>query len=59
MVNIRRQAQQGEIFTSGERESFADSYRGSLDCDFGIDAKGLLTEILAMLNRPGKEYLAK
>jgi tRNA A-37 threonylcarbamoyl transferase component Bud32 len=59
LFNIRRQARQGEIFTAGEWESFTDSYCQSLNGDFGIDAKDLLTEILAVLDRPGKEYLAK
>jgi hypothetical protein len=52
LLNIRRQAQQGEIFTRGEWESFAGSYCRSLDSSFGIDAPGLLTEILALLDRP-------
>jgi len=59
LLNIRRQAQQGEIFTRREWESFAGSYCRSLDNSFGIDAQGLLTEILALLDRPGKEYLAQ
>lgn len=59
LLNIRRQAQQGEIFTRGEWESFAGSYCRSLDSSFGIDAPGLFTEILAQLDRPGKEYLAQ
>lgn len=59
LFNIRRQARQGEIFTAGEWESFTDSYCRSLDGDFGIDAKDLSNEILTLLERPGKEYLAK
>jgi hypothetical protein len=59
LLNIRRQARQGEIFSCGEWESFAESYCHSLNGNFGIDTKGLLTEILPLLDRPGKEYLAK
>ena len=59
LLNIRRQAQQGEIFSGGEWASFAESYCRSLNSRFGIDARELLTEILALLDRPGKEYLAR
>ncbi len=57
LLNIRRQAQQGEIFTASEWESFAENYCRSLNENFSIDAKALLIAILVKLSQPGKEYL--
>jgi hypothetical protein len=59
LLNIRRQAQQGEVFTISEWESFADSYCRSLTENLSIDAKQLLTAILEKLDQPGKAYLSK
>jgi hypothetical protein len=57
LFNIRRQAQQGEIFTASEWQSFAESYCRSLTCDLDIDAKALLIAILVKLDQTGKAYL--
>lgn len=59
LFNIRRQAQQGEVFTISEWESFADSYCRSLPENLSIDAKQLATAILEKLDQPGKAYLPK
>ena len=59
LLNIRRQAQQGEIFTSGEWASFSESYCRSLADHFSIGANDLLNKILAKLEQPGKQYLAE
>jgi hypothetical protein len=57
LLNVHRQARQGEVFTISEWESFAETYCGSLADDLGIDASTLLNEILSKLDRPGKAYL--
>jgi len=57
LLNIRRQAQQGEIFTASEWETFAESYCRSLSGDLNIDASTLLSEILKKLGQSGKAYL--
>ncbi len=57
LLNIRRQAQQGEVFSPGEWEIFAESYCQSLTGSSGIDASTLLQKILAKLDQPGKGYL--
>ncbi len=57
LFNIRRQAQQGEVFTISEWESFTDSYCRSLTDKLGIDARDLIRAILARLERPGNKYL--
>jgi hypothetical protein len=59
LLNIRRQAQQGEIFTTSEWQSFADNYCRSLTGNLNIDADTLLHEILAKLDQSGKEYLTE
>jgi hypothetical protein len=57
LFNIRRQAQQGEVFTISEWESFTDSYCRSLTDKLDIDARDLTRAILARLERPGNKYL--
>lgn len=57
LFNIRRQAQQGEIFTASEWQSFAESYCRSLTGDLNIDASTLLPEILKKLGQSRKAYL--
>ena len=57
LFNIRRQAQQGEIFTVSEWESFTEGYCRSLTGDLNIDADTLLHKILAKLGQSGKAYL--
>jgi hypothetical protein len=57
LLNVHRQARQGEVFTISEWESFAETYCGSLADDLGIDVSTLLNEILSKLDRPGKAYL--
>lgn len=57
LLNVRRQAQQGEIFSTSEWESFAENYCRSLVEHFSIDPKALLIAILVKLDQPGKAYL--
>ena len=57
LFNIRRQAQQGEVFSSGEWSAFTESYCGSLADHFNIDANTLLDEIVAKLEQSKKDYL--
>jgi len=59
LLNIHRQARQGEVFTISEWESFADSYCRSLTENLSIDAKQLSTAILEKLDQPGKAYLSE
>lgn len=57
LFNIRRQAQQGEVFSAAEWNSFTASYCQSLADDLGIDDNTLLLEILAKLGQSEKAYL--
>jgi hypothetical protein len=57
LLNIYRQAKQGEIFTASEWETFTESYCRSLTGDLNIDANTLLPEILKKLGQSGKAYL--
>lgn len=54
LFNVRRQAQQGEIFSAAEWQSFCESYRGSLSSGIQIDADSLFDEIIAKLARSSK-----
>ena len=56
LFNIRRQAQQGEIFTVSEWESFTEGYCRSLTGDLNIDAETFLHKILSKLGQSGKSY---
>ncbi len=57
LLNIRRQTQQGEVFTDKEWDSFVKAYCSSLPARLSIDAKDLLFEILTRLNQSGKRQL--
>jgi hypothetical protein len=57
LLNVRRQAQQGEVFTDGEWKSFVKGYCRSLPTGLSINAKDLLTDILTRLNQLGKRQL--
>jgi len=59
LLNVYRQAKQGEIFSSSEWESFAENYCRALGEHLSIDAKALLIAILGKLDQPGKAYLQK
>ncbi len=54
LFNIRRQAQQGEIFSESEWRSFSEAYCQSLSAELAFDPQTLLTSILQMLERMGK-----
>ena len=49
LFNIRRQAQQGEVFATDEWASFTESYCRSLADNLGINSNDLLNQILAKL----------
>ena len=57
LFNIRRQAQQGEVFTTSEWVAFTKSYCQSLADHLSISADDLLNKILARLGQSGKKYL--
>ncbi|MCP4471763.1 MAG: hypothetical protein GY815_13960 [Gammaproteobacteria bacterium] len=54
LFNIRRQAQQGEVFSEREWHSFCEAYCQSLSHRLAFDPEALLASILAMLERMGK-----
>ncbi|MCP4767623.1 MAG: hypothetical protein GY875_15290 [Gammaproteobacteria bacterium] len=54
LFNIRRQAQQGEVFSEREWRLFSEAYCQSLSARLAFDADELLASILAMLERMGK-----
>jgi hypothetical protein len=49
LFNVRRQAQQGEIFSAAEWRSFCESYCGSLSSGMPIEANSLFDKIMAKL----------
>jgi hypothetical protein len=57
LFNIRRQAQQGEVFSTSEWSAFAESYCRSLADHLSLDANTLLNKIVAKLGQSKKEYL--
>ena len=52
LFNIRRQAQQGEIFSESQWREFCENYCSSLSCHAEVQKESLLTQILALL-QPG------
>jgi len=53
LFNIRRQAQQGEIFNEREWTAFSERYCASLSRDFDLRARELRGQILDMLSERG------
>ena len=54
LINIRRQAQQGEIFSESQWGEFCDNYCDSLSSHAKIQNETLLARILASLQHNGK-----
>ena len=54
LFNIRRQSQQGEIFSEREWQAFCQSYCAALSADIDLEAATLLRLIVDMLERRGK-----
>ncbi len=54
LFNIRRQSQQGEIFSEREWQAFCQGYCASLSASIDLEAAALLRQILDMLVPRGK-----
>lgn len=54
LFNIRRQAQQGEIFSTAQWQSFCESYCASLSGEIQIEAGSLFDKIMAKLAKSSK-----
>ncbi len=59
LFNIRRQAQQGEVFSEHEWKFFSEAYCQSLPERLAFDPAELRSSILAMLERSGKPAQAE